>query len=226
MQGLAVDRCGENQMSMKITTKRFLLREFIDEDGPAFLAYQSDPRYAQFCAPEEVGADHARELLRHFREWAAEWPRRNSQLAISDIRNSQELLGCCGIRCDGYGSDQAEIGIELAPRYWGRYAYAIEIASALIDFGFTKLGLSEVRGVTISANSRVARLAHRYGFVAVGRRPGPEWTRARGWHQIEWQLTRKRWEVIQLCVSTRMTSLPRPYVVQSTMPRDSGAASA
>jgi len=32
---------------MEITTKRFLLREFTDEDGPAFLAYQSDPRYAQ-----------------------------------------------------------------------------------------------------------------------------------------------------------------------------------
>jgi hypothetical protein len=40
--------------NMEITTKRFLLREFTDEDGPAFLAYQSDPRYAQFCAPGMV----------------------------------------------------------------------------------------------------------------------------------------------------------------------------
>jgi [ribosomal protein S5]-alanine N-acetyltransferase len=182
---------------MEITTKRFLLREFTDEDGPAFLAYQSDPRYAQFCAPGEVGVNHARELLRRFRQWAAERPRRNYQLAISDIRHPQELMGCCGLRCEGYGPDQAEMGIELAPRYWGRYAYAIEIASALIDFGFTTLGLSEVRGISVSANSRVARLAHRYGFVAVGRRPGPEWMRARGWRHTEWQLRRERWEVFQ-----------------------------
>jgi [ribosomal protein S5]-alanine N-acetyltransferase len=182
---------------MEITTRRFLLREFTEEDGPALLAYQSDPRYAQFCGPEEVGVDHARALLRQFREWAAERPRRNYQLAISDIRHPQELMGCCGLRCDGYGPDQAEMGIELAPLYWGRYAYAIEIASALIDFGFTRLGLSEVRGISVSANARVARLALRYGFVAVGRRPGSEWMRARGWHHTEWQLTRERWEVMQ-----------------------------
>jgi ribosomal-protein-alanine N-acetyltransferase len=182
---------------MEITTKGFWLREFTEEDEPAFLAYQSDPRYAQFYAPEEVGVDHARALLRRFREWAAERPRRNYQLAISAIRHPQELIGCCGLRCEGYGSDQAEMGIELAPRYWGRYAYAIEIASALTDFGFTTLGLSVVRGISVSANSRVARLAHRYGFVAVGERPGSEWMRARGWHHTEWQLTRERWEVVQ-----------------------------
>jgi ribosomal-protein-alanine N-acetyltransferase len=193
-----VNGCGKSQTKMEITTKRFLLREFTDADGPAFLAYRSDPRYAQFCAPEEVGVDHGRELFRQFREWATEQPRRNYQLAISDIRNPQELIGCCGLRCKSYGPNQAEMGIELAPRYWGRFAYAVEIASALIDFGFTTLGLSEVRGMSVSANSRVARLAHRYGFVAVGRRPGSEWMRARGWHHTEWQLTRARWEVFQL----------------------------
>jgi [ribosomal protein S5]-alanine N-acetyltransferase len=182
---------------MEITTKRFLLRDFTEEDEPAFLAYQSEPRYAQFCAPEEVGVDQARALLRHFRAWAAERPRRNYQLAITDIRHPQELIGCCGLRCEGYGPHQAEIGIELAPRYWGRYAYAIEIASALLDFGFTTLRLSEVRGISVSANSRVARLAHRYGFVAVGRRPGSEWMRVRGWHHTEWQLTRERWDVFR-----------------------------
>jgi [ribosomal protein S5]-alanine N-acetyltransferase len=182
---------------MEFTTKRFLLREFTEDDEPAFLAYQSDPRYAQFYAPEEVGVDHARELLRRFREWAAERPRRNYQLAISAIRHPEELIGCCGLRCEGYGPNQAEMGIELGPRYWGRYAYAIEIASALIDFGFTTLGASEVRGISVSANSRVTRLAQRYGFVVVGRHPGSQWMRARGWHHTEWQLTRERWEVLQ-----------------------------
>ena len=182
---------------MEITTKRFLLREFTEEDEPAFLAYQSDPRYAQFCAPEEVRVDRARALLRHFREWAAERPRRNYQLAISASRMPQELIGCCGLRREGYGRDQAEMGIELAPRYWGRYAYAIEIVGALIEFGFTTLGLSEVRGISVSANLRVARLAQRYGFVAVGSRPDSAWMRAHGWHHTEWQLTRERWEAVQ-----------------------------
>jgi ribosomal-protein-alanine N-acetyltransferase len=179
---------------MDIITTRFLLREFTVEDEPAFLAYQSDPRYAEFHTPQALGPDHARELLRRFSQWAVARPRRNYQLAISAIRNPQELLGCCGLRGEGYGPRQAEMGIELAPRHWGRYAYAIEIASALLEFGFEKLALTEVRGVSVSVNARVSRLARRCGFVEVGTRPTPDWMHARGWIQIEWQLTRERWQ--------------------------------
>jgi [ribosomal protein S5]-alanine N-acetyltransferase len=46
----------------------------------------------------------------------------------------------------------AELGIELAPQFWSRYAYAIEVGQALIDFGFRDLGLQEIRGVSVSAN--------------------------------------------------------------------------
>jgi RimJ/RimL family protein N-acetyltransferase len=35
-----------------------------------------------------------------------------------------------------------ELGIELAPNYWGRYAYAIEVGRALLDFGFRELRLN------------------------------------------------------------------------------------
>ncbi|MBD2104956.1 GNAT family N-acetyltransferase [Leptolyngbya sp. FACHB-261] len=181
---------------MEIVTKRFLLRDFTQEDAPSFFAYHADPRYAEFCAPEEVELSHTRELLHLFSEWAIERPRRNYQLAIIDRRNSQELVGCAGLRCEGYGPDQAELGIELAPQFWGRYAYAIEVASALVEFGFRDLGLNEIRGISVSANSRVARLAHRYGFIAIGTRPSPDWMCARGWSQIEWQLTREAWKLL------------------------------
>ncbi|MGL5878601.1 MAG: GNAT family N-acetyltransferase [Xenococcaceae cyanobacterium] len=179
---------------MDIVTKRFLLRDFTLEDEPAFFAYHADPRYAEFCAPEEVAPSHTRELLRLFSHWAAERPRCNYQLAIVARRNSQELIGCCGLRREGYSSNMAEMGIELAPQFWGRYAYAIEIAKALIEFGFLDLELQEIRGISVSANLRVARLAQRYGFVAIDTRPTPEWMRDRGWNQNEWQLTRESWE--------------------------------
>jgi RimJ/RimL family protein N-acetyltransferase len=179
---------------MEIVTKRFILRDFTKEDEPAFFAYHADPRYAAFCAPEEVAPSHTRELLNLFRQWAAQRPRLNYQLAIVDRRNSQELIGCGGLRREDYGADRAELGIELAPQFWGRYAYAIEVGKALIEFGFQELRLKEIRGVSVSANVRVARLAQRYGFVAVGTHPGSNWIDERGWSQIEWQLTRKSWE--------------------------------
>jgi RimJ/RimL family protein N-acetyltransferase len=179
---------------MEIVTKRFILRDFIKEDEPSFFKYHADPRYAEFCTPEEVAPSHTRELLYLFSHWAAERPRRNYQLAIIDPRSSQELIGCCGLRRESHYSDKAELGIEFAPQFWGRYAYAIEVGKALVDFGFGDLGLKEIRGISISANLRVVRLAYRYGFVPISTLPSPDWMCARGWNQTEWQLTREFWE--------------------------------
>lgn len=183
---------------MEIITKRFLLREFIEEDEPTFIAYHADRRYAEFCTPEAVTPDYARELLRLFGQWVAERPRRNYQMAIAHLQNPQELLGCCGLRREGHGSDQAELGIELAPQYWGRYGYAIEIARALVEFGFRELDLKVIFGLSVSANLRVERLARRYGFIAVGSRPGSDWMSVQGWSQTEWQLTRERWDLLAI----------------------------
>jgi [ribosomal protein S5]-alanine N-acetyltransferase len=178
---------------VEITTKRFLWRDFVQEDKPAFLAYHADPRYAEFCSSEEVTPDFTHELLQRFMQWETEVPRRNYQFAIGDRRN-RELIGCGGLRQDGYTAGQAELGIELAPRYWGRYAYAIEVGKALIDFGFRDLRLKEILGISVSVNLRVSRLAERYGFQAIGTQPGSDWMCVRGWSQIKWQLTRESWE--------------------------------
>lgn len=179
-------------MAIEIITKRFLLRDFVEEDEPAFLDYHADPRYAEFCSSEEVKPDSTHQLFQRFMQWATEVPRRNYQLAIVDHRNLQ-LIGCGGLRQDGYAAEQAELGIELAPQYWGRYAYAIEVGKALIDFGFRDLGLEKIIGISVSANLRVSRLAERYGFQVIGTQPGSDWMHMRGWSQIEWQLTRESW---------------------------------
>jgi RimJ/RimL family protein N-acetyltransferase len=178
---------------VEIITKRFLLRDFNQNDEPAFFAYRADPRYAEFCAPEELTSDFSRNLLQQFKQWATEVPRRNYQLAIVD-RRSSELIGCGGLRRDRYGPEQAELGIELAPEFWGRYAFAIEVGKALIEFGFCDLRLTEIHSISISVNLRASRLLERYGFVLIGTPPGPDWIRARGWHQTEWQLTPETWK--------------------------------
>jgi [ribosomal protein S5]-alanine N-acetyltransferase len=104
---------------MEIVTQRFLLRDFIPEDEPLFSAYRADPRSAEFCTAAEVTASFSRELLQRFSQWATESPRRNYQLAIVD-RRSPQLVGCAGLRREKVSSDWAELGIELAPQFWGR----------------------------------------------------------------------------------------------------------
>lgn len=177
---------------MEIVTKRFLLRDFIEKDESAFFAYHTDPRYAEFCLPEEVTPSHTRQLLDLFARWAAERPRCNYQFVIIDRRNL-ELIGCCGLRRVSHDSDKAEMGIELAPQFWSRYKYAIEVGKALIEFGFRNLRLKEIRGISVSGNLRVARLAQRYGFIAINKLPNPDGMSDRGWSQVQWQLKKESW---------------------------------
>jgi ribosomal-protein-alanine N-acetyltransferase len=177
---------------MELITKRFLLREFVEDDLPVFSAYHADPRSLEFYRGEVVPG-HAQDLFDAFKAWANEHPRRNYQLAIAKRDDSQLLIGCCGLRGADCEVGKAELGIELAPQYWGRYGYAVEVMRALVEFGFGSLGLKTIYGVTVSVNDRIARVASSFGAVAVTR-PTPAWMVARGWSQVEWQVTREQWE--------------------------------
>ena len=175
---------------MQLTTKRFLLRDFVADDLPAFEAYHADPRSSELYGPEEDNPELAGDLVRLFMAWSAEEPRLNYQFAI--VRRDGALIGCGGLRLRDAGPGRAELGVELAPEYWGRYGYAAEIMKGLVDFGFDDLGLTQIFGSTVSANSKIARLVSAFGAVSV-ERSTPGWMVAKGWRQIEWQIDRGQW---------------------------------
>jgi ribosomal-protein-alanine N-acetyltransferase len=193
-QRLAIEAVASGYATgMEIVTNRFVLRDFREEDASAFEAYHADPRSVEFYGAEQVAAGHARRLLKTFMSWAAESPRRNYQLAVIHRQPPHLLIGCCGLRRAGSEEGRAELGIELAPKFWGRYGYAIEVMGALVEFGFRNLRLREIYGRTASANARIARLVSAFGAVPVNR-PAPGWMAARGRSQIEWQLTKDQWK--------------------------------
>ncbi len=111
---------------MELVAKRFLLRDFTDADTAAFEAYHSDPRSQEFYGLEEAKPEHARELISLFKAWATAQPRLKYQLAIIQRNGARVLVGCCGLRCADSEPGAAELGIELAPEYWGRHAYATD----------------------------------------------------------------------------------------------------
>jgi RimJ/RimL family protein N-acetyltransferase len=181
---------------MEIKTRRFVLRDFREEDRHAFGAYQTDPRYLEVSGPEVSDPGHALGLLQTFKVWASELPRRNHQLAIIE-KKSQELIGSCGLRSAGCNHGSAVLGIELAPKYWGSYGYAIEVACALLAFGFNRLGLQEIYGVTTSGNAPVVRLANWFEAEATAIAPGPAWMEVRGWSQVRWRITVEQWSKLK-----------------------------
>jgi [ribosomal protein S5]-alanine N-acetyltransferase len=179
---------------MEIVTSRFLLRDFIESDRAPFMEYQADPRNPIFYNPAESSPDRAVHLFELFQAWAKEIPRRNYQLAIVQQQASEILLGCCGLRELAGKPGEMELGIELAPNYWGRYGYAIEVGRSLLDYGFRELNLAAISGSTISANVRIERLAAWFGAEVVAIQPGAAWMSARDWSEVTWQIARARWE--------------------------------
>jgi len=206
---MAAPRQRGYDVAMEILTGRFRLRDFDQSDRSAFLAYHTDPRFRALYGPQEADPGQARGLLETFRLWAGERPRRNYQLAIVQLQEPQAMVGCCGLRGAGCETGRAELGVELAPQYWGRYGYALEVTDALLGFGFGDLGLREIGGFTADPNARVARLATWFGAVAIATRPGPCWMLARGWHETEWRISRDRWECTTAAGSWRGRSRGR-----------------
>jgi [ribosomal protein S5]-alanine N-acetyltransferase len=178
---------------MEIITKRFLLRDFVEADRSSFVEYQADPHSQVFYEPGATGSEHTNRLFDTFQMWASEQPRRNYQLAIVQHQEPCALVGCCGLRGSECDTGEMELGIELAPIYWGRYAYAIEVGRAMLDFGFRELQLNIISGSTVSANTRMTRLAEWGGAEVIEIRPGVGWMSDRGWSELHWQITRERW---------------------------------
>jgi [ribosomal protein S5]-alanine N-acetyltransferase len=179
---------------MEIVTKRFLLRDFVESDRSPFLNYQADPRSQIFYEPSEASHENSTRLFETFCTWASERPRLNYQLAVVQRREPYVLVGCCGLRGRGCNQGEMELGIELAPDSWGRYAYAIEVGRALLDFGFRELRLDLISGSTVSANVRIVRLAEWIGAEVVAIRQGSPWMSERGWSEVDWQITSAQWE--------------------------------
>jgi len=60
-------------------------------------------------------------------------------------------------------TEEIEVGFRLLHRFWGK-GYATESAQALIDYRFTKCGLSVIVGITNQTNLRAQHVLEKCGY--------------------------------------------------------------
>ncbi len=157
-----------------LLTDRFSLREYHEDDRPAFLAYQADPDFIAFRRSEALNAEAANAVFNRFLLWRDAKPRANFQFAIWPVENATETIGSCGIRRQGLAAGEAEFGMELTPAFWKQGAGA-EIGAALIGWGWSALSLSVIRANTALDNPAAARLAEKLGFSRTGLDGRQQW---------------------------------------------------
>jgi [ribosomal protein S5]-alanine N-acetyltransferase len=167
---------------MHLTTERLVLREFVEGEWPAVLAYQSDPLYLRYY--EWTGRTEAevRAFVNMFIEQQREQPRLKFQLAVT-LKTTGELIGNCGIRKRSVGAYEADIGYELAPQHWGQ-GYATEAARAIVTFGFKELGLHRITAECVADNVGSARVLEKLGMVQEGRLRERDYYKGRWWDTL------------------------------------------
>ncbi len=142
-----------------LTTERLLLRDARQGDELALASYHADPRYlAHYSSAPDTLA-----IVNKAIAWAKETPRQNYQLMI-ELRETRQVMGCVGLRQTAARVGAAEIGIELAPDYWGM-GLASEAAGEIMRFASMTLGLETLVSKTSPANLPAHALLGSLGFI-------------------------------------------------------------
>jgi RimJ/RimL family protein N-acetyltransferase len=148
-------------MALSLRTPRLLLREWGDTDREPFAAISADPEVMAMLPPlpDRAASD----------AWVAEtrahWTKHGFGLWALELPGEAKLIGAAGLHVVPFpvSFPLIEIGWRLARPYWG-HGYAIEVARAAMDDGFSRLGLDEIVAFTIPANQRSWRLMERLGM--------------------------------------------------------------
>ena len=93
-----------------------------------------DSRYLQFCEWDNRKRADVEAFIKIFIEQQQQLPRIKFQLAVV-LKSEDKLIGNGGIRKQNIESNQAELGYEISPDYWGK-GYATEAASTILKFRF------------------------------------------------------------------------------------------
>lgn len=156
---------------MSIETPRLTLRRWRADDRPAFFAINAEPEVQRFLLPvTREGSDAMLDRIEaHFdRHGFGSW-------AIEE-RAGGTLIGLCGLMhasFDSFFTPAVEIGWRLSAAWQGK-GLAREAATAVLDYGFTTLGLARIVSFTVVDNAASWGLMERLRMRRIGRFDNPD----------------------------------------------------
>lgn len=145
-----------------LRAERLILREWRDDDLPAFASLNADPRVAEFL-PKTLTRNEsdqmAARIRAHFDEhgfglWAVEVP---------DVAPFIGFVGLAVPKFEAHFTPSVEVGWRIAHPYWNN-GYATEGARAAVSHGFSELGLTEIVSFTVPQNLASRRVMEKIGM--------------------------------------------------------------
>ena len=146
-----------------LKTDRIGFSKWCDEDLPLAKLLWGDPKVTRYiCASGSFSQQDIENRLK------TEWEN-NAQFGIQYwpifTLNSNELIGCCGLR--PRGEKQYELGFHLRPQFWGQ-GIAVEAARAVVVYAFDVLQAESLFAGHNPLNVNSAKVLKKLGFSYVG----------------------------------------------------------
>ena len=183
-------------MNVFLQTERLLVRRFTEDDLDHLFDLDADAEVMRFInggkptSREEIETEVLPRFLWYYDNFAGYgfWA------AIE--KASGEFLGWFHFRPEaGANPDEPELGYRLRRSAWGK-GFATEASRALIQKGFTELGVRRVVASAMTANLASRRVMEKAGlrFVKTFHQDWPEVIEGSEKGDVEYELTKAEWE--------------------------------
>lgn len=149
----------------ELSTSRLRLRKLCKKDAGDMFEYASGECVTEYLTWETHDTlAYTKKYLSYiggryrageFYDWA---------IVLSD---SDKMIGTCGFTSLDTENNSAEIGYVVAPQFWGM-GIAPEAASAVMAFGFEKLGIHRLEARYMLGNHRSKRVMEKLGMTYEG----------------------------------------------------------
>lgn len=175
-----------------LDTRRLVLRQPREEDGPALFEIFSDPEVTRYWSWETFeGPAQGLELVREIGAHAASGTL--LQWGIAPREAPERLVGTCTLASIDPVHRRASLGFAVLRSHWGR-GIAGEAADRVVQYAFETLGCHRLSADVDPRNTASLRVLERLGFQREG------YLRENYWQSAEWQdaillgLLRRDWE--------------------------------
>jgi ribosomal-protein-alanine N-acetyltransferase len=151
----------------ELVTERLRLRAPVPGDATALLAVLGDPEVTRYHnVPTLTTLEEAQGLLERLEQRQAAHD--TVRWAIELVEHG-EMIGTVGLLRFDFEHRHAELGYEIARRWWGR-GLAPEAAAAVVGYGFSVMGFHRIEAGVLPGNAASVRVLQKLGFVEEGTR--------------------------------------------------------
>lgn len=161
--------------TMKIETKRLILREFEDADVGQVFLMDSNPEVMKYIGvPVSTDINESKHVIKLIQKQYEE--NGVGRLAVVE-KESGQVIGWSGLKLltketNGY-QNVLELGYRFLPESWGK-GYAVEAGIASLDYGFNELNAEIIYACAHSEHDVSNHILRKLGFEKTGEFEEPD----------------------------------------------------